>query len=78
MNVTLKNIQYHPNGDPVACLITHPMGSFFVNTTQTALLARVVAPETTWGDAECLAEAQAGVDALYPDQGFTVVLPEES
>lgn len=76
MNVTLRNVQYHPNEEAVALLIEPPapVAPFFVNTTQTALAARATVG-VPWSDAEALAEAQAGVTALYPTWGFTVVLP---
>lgn len=75
MTLTLRKIQYDPGTGTVALLIQHALGSFFVNTTETKLLARVVAPATTWGNAEALAEAQPAVDVLFPGQGFVVVLP---
>ena len=78
MTLTLRNIQYHPTSKDtgaLAMLIEHPIGSFFVPTTEAALAKRC-APGSVWGNAEALAEAQAGVDAKFPGQGFTVVIPD--
>lgn len=78
MQLTLRNIQYHPTADdsgPVALLLEHELGSFFVNTTEPALLAHAFAGATTWGNREALAEAIAGVEARFPGKGYTVVLP---
>jgi hypothetical protein len=75
MNVLLRNVQYHPGADAVALLIDPPapLRPFFVNTTQACLAARTE-PGSQWGDAQAIAEAQAGVDAKYPEWTFTVVL----
>ena len=75
MQITLRNIQYHPNGTAVALLLEHPLGSFFVNTTQEALTARMLNGTGVWGDAEALAEAQTGVEAEFPGGGYVVILP---
>lgn len=72
-NIILRNVQYQPNQPAVALFCEHPMAPFFLNTTQSAMTAR--ANGGVWGDAEALAEAQAGVDAKWPGQGFVVVLP---
>lgn len=78
MNIILRNIQYHPGpvSGPVALLLEHSFGSFFVNTTEAALDARLPDGATTWGNAEALAEAQAKVDVLYPMESHVVALPE--
>lgn len=75
MNITLRNIQYHPNGEPVALLMEHALGSLFLNTTQSALTARTVGGTGVWADGEALAEAQALLDIQYAGQGFIAVLP---
>ena len=77
MNVILANVQYHPNSEAVALYIVPPapLTPFFVSSTQVALQARAE-PDVPWSDAEAIAEAQAGVTALYPAWDFTVVLPD--
>lgn len=79
MNITLANVQYHPNSDAVALYLEPPapMGPILRPTTQAALQARAAAG-VPWSDAEALAEAQAIVDAEFASWGFTVVLPEAS
>lgn len=76
MDIILRNIQYHPNGESVALLIEHELGSFFVNTTQDALTALTPGGTGVWSDAEALTAAQAGVDERFPASSYTVVLPE--
>ncbi|MDB4882888.1 MAG: hypothetical protein JWL95_1654 [Gemmatimonadetes bacterium] len=75
MQITLRNIQYHPNSGAVALLLEHELGAFFVNATQDELTLRTPGGVGVWGDAEALAAAQAGVDAQFPTSGYTVVLP---
>lgn len=79
MNVILADVQYHPNSEAVALYMVPPapMGPILRPTTQTALQARA-AVDVPWSDAEALAEAQAIVDAEFPDWTFTVVLPTEA
>ena len=75
MTFTLRNIQYHPDTGAVALLLEHALGSFFVNTTEAALTARMPSASGTWGNDEARAEAIAGVEARFPGEGYTVVLP---
>ena len=70
MDFILRSIQYHPDTGAVALLLEHPLGSFFVNTTEAALSARCAG---VWGNPEALAEAQDGASARFP--GCTVSLP---
>ena len=75
MKLTLRNIQYHPDTGAVALLLEHALGSFFVNTTEAALTARMPSASGTWGNDEALAEATAGVEARFPGEGYAVALP---
>ena len=74
MQITLRNVQYHPASEPVALLLEHDFGALFVNTTQSALQGLAPAG-ALWGDSEALAAAQQGIAALFPGRGYTVVLP---
>lgn len=75
MELILRNIQYHPDTGAVALLIAHDLGSFFVNTTEAAMEARLTGGATVWGNDEALAEAAAGVETRFPGKGYTVALP---
>lgn len=75
MQLTLRNIQYHPNSDNIAFCMEHPLGTLLRPGSQAKVAAR--APEgLAWGDAEALAEAQSIVDAEFPGKGFVVALPD--
>lgn len=65
MQITLRNIQYHPDAaGSVALYCEHDLGAFHLNTTQAALAARTNAGlgGGVWSDTEVLAEAQAILD----------------
>lgn len=88
MKLVLRKISYDPDlsGD-VSLLMEHAMGSFFLNSTEPQLEARMAPGATTWGNDEAKAEAEAllatpasftaatGMSAdKFPDEGFVVVI----
>ncbi len=72
MNIVLRNVQYHLGAEAVAMLLEHPFGSFYVNTTQSALMALAPQGATTWSDDQAMIVAQEAVDT---DERFAGLSP---
>jgi hypothetical protein len=79
MDVQLQNIQFLLRKDAVTYTVKlpPPLGTDVFTSTEASIRSHMTVPSENWGNDDARVDAQACLDAKYPDWGFTLVFETE-